>query len=195
VGDSVALDLSGATGIWGIQHPNNENVKVSINDTLVDFVWRNFSICSGRGAGMVIPVEKFARLECGNPSYRNVKFKAFIPGTQLMDSAILQLHNLPRVTFTGAAGPATVSKTAGGNPEWNFTGKYMYFDKIRFIPENCTGQNIEIAALSDPLEGKFYSNGFFYIPLSVMLAPCRYRILAVTPCNTFQLLGFVQVNP
>lgn len=192
-GDSLILDVVGATGVYASNHPNQKNFQLSINDTVVNYTWR--PVCNGRGAGIVIPVEKFASVECGSPGYRSALFKVSIPGTQIFDTARMNIYFLPRTQFTDATGPATVSKLAGGNPEWNYYGSKMFYNKIRFIPENCASQTIEIPALVPPTEPTFYTHGFFYIPLSVMLAPCKYRILAVTPCNSFQLLGFVQVNP
>ena len=197
-GDSTALNVSGATGIYAGVNNSNTNASLTVDGKNIPIGWRNYSICTfGLGGTITLDAEVFGELKCaGDPDWNNgqrkLLFKLFNPGTERFDTASYFVHWLPRMTYGGAAGPATVSISAGGFPQWTINGRYMYYQKARFVPVNCTGTPQEVAINHN---GKFYNSGTFPIPLSVLSADCSYQIFLVTHCGTLRLIGDIKINP
>ncbi|MGZ5191138.1 MAG: IPT/TIG domain-containing protein [Flavisolibacter sp.] len=197
-GDSVAMNMAGATGIFASVNNNNTNAVLEVDGINIPIKWRNYSACfSGLGGVITLEKEKFAKLKCtSDPDWGNggrmLKFKISNPGTNRFDSASYFVEWLPSQNFSSFSGSPNISMSAGGFPTWTIKGKNMTYLKARFTATNCSLTTQEVAINKN---GDFYDEGTFPIPLSVMTIGCNYSVSIINHCGQVRVLGGVQIKP
>jgi hypothetical protein len=197
-GDSVAMNMTGATGIFASINNNDKNAELEVDGINIPIKWRTYSACfSGLAGVIILEKEKFARLKCSTDSDwgnggRMLKFKIFNPGTNRFDTASYFVEWLPLQNFSSYVGAPTISKSAGGFPAWTIKGKDMSYQKARFTSTNCnlTPQEVEINH-----NGDFYNEGTIPIPLSILTVACNYSVSIINHCGNEKVLGSLKINP
>jgi hypothetical protein len=197
-GDSVMLNLAGATGIYASVNNNNKNAELTVDGTPVPIIWRNYSGCTnGLGAVLKLDKENYGKLKCpGDPDWggggRKMLFKVSNPGTNRSDTMSLFVEWSPTWNFGQYTGPSSVSMSAGGFPAWTIKGNNMSYQKARFTATNCTLTTQEVSISHN---GTFYDEGTIPIPLSVLTVGCNYQVSIITHCGVVRVLGGLQVKP
>jgi hypothetical protein len=199
-GDSVAMNMTGAVGIYASITGNNKNAELEVDGIKIPIKWRNYSACiSGLGGVITLEKEKFAELKCSSdPDWGNggrmLKFKIFNPGTERFDTASYFVEWLPVQNFSSFSGATTISMAAaaGSFPSWTIRGKNMSYQKARFTSTNCNLTPQEVTINHD---GDFYDEGTFAIPLSVLTIGCNYTVSIINHCGQVRVLGNVKINP
>lgn len=200
VGDSAMLEYGGHA-VGGLTSTGTiSKLRLSVDGNAVPIQYRpGVSGCDSRAVTFVLDANKFGETKCepkdaywgGTGKKRNFKF--YIedqPQSEVTKE--YWVFSLPDAEFAGASGPTTVSKAAGGNPEWTVTGKNMFYDKVRFIAQQpCTGT---VEALTT-CTNSFCEQFVFGIPLSLLSAGCTYTIVLVDVCGGLKSVGSVKVNP
>ena len=197
-GDSVALNITGATGIYASANSYRTNASLLVNGILHNIGWRNYTACNSSLGGVItLDPEVFGVLKCStDPDWNNggrmLPFKVFTPGTDRYDTTSLFVEWLPKQAYYSYTGPGTVSKTAGGFPTWNITGKNMSYKTARFTSTNCNLTPTEVAISHN---GTFYNDGSFPIPLAQLYDNCSYTVALISHCNTVRNIGTIKINP
>lgn len=197
-GDSTAMNMAGAVGIYASVNNNNKNAELEVDGINIPVKWRNYTACNSGLAGVItLEKEKFAELKCSSdPDWGNggrmLKFKVFNPGTERFDTASYFVEWLPFQNFSSFSGESTISLAAGGFPKWTIRGINMSFKKAKFTSTNCNLTPQEVTINHD---GDFYNEGTFPIPLSVMTVGCNYSVSISDHCGKVRVLGSVKINP
>ncbi|MGZ8518059.1 MAG: hypothetical protein ACXWWD_11945 [Chitinophagaceae bacterium] len=197
-GDSVMLNLAGATGIYASVNNNNKNAELTVDGIPVPITWRNYSGCTN-GLGAVITLDKavYGKLKCPSDADwggggRNMLFKVSNPGTNRFDTLSIFVNWMPSSTFSQHTGSSNVSMSAGGFPKWTIKGKNMTYHKARFTATNC---NLTAQEIAIDQAGTFYNEGTFAIPLAILTIGCNYSVSIFDHCGNQRVLGGVMITP
>jgi hypothetical protein len=125
----------------------------------------------------------------GGPA-RKFTFIGRVDGTNFADTTECYIFNHPNMTISGSEGPATVSKTGGGNPSVKVKGRHMYFTKVAWkaVGENVfhtTPPGVNLAATEVSIS----------IPLSLMVANKSYAAVGITECGLEVSLFGIGITP
>jgi hypothetical protein len=201
VGDSAMLEFAGHGLSNLISSGNVSKLRLSVDGAPVPAKFRpGISGCDSRAVSFILDANEF-----GDPSKCEPKdaywggtgkkrsFKFYLEGHP--DSEVSKeywVFSLPKPTYGGASGPTTVSKAAGGNPQWTVTGKNMFYNKVRFTAmQPCTG----FIEAETTCTNEFCDQFVFGIPLSLLTAACSYNVALVDVCGGFKTVGTITVNP
>jgi hypothetical protein len=199
VGDSAMLEYGGHGVSNLISSGNISKLRLSVDGIPVPITPRpGVSGCDSRAVTFLLDLTKFGDPKCepkdsywgGTGKKRNFTFY-INEQEQSKVSKEYWVFSLPKPTYGGVTGPTTVSKLAGGNPEWTVTGNNMYYHKVRFTAMSpCTGT----------VEAETTCNGFcdqfiFGIPLSLLTGGCSYNVSLLDICGGVKGIGTVVVNP
>jgi hypothetical protein len=200
-GDSVLLtggfygSLSGAGELHPKQAAVYDKLRLSVDGVSVPMKPRRISQ-SVNGFGIYLPAHDFSEIKCveGDNGWgdRAMDFEFSVLGTDLKTSKTLYVTYLPEFSVAGTDGPTQASKSLGGNPFWSVTGEDMYYSHAVFAPEcgGATNAEVEIAT-----PGTINTEYEIYIPLSLMIENCTYKIYLKTPCDETRLVGSVAIVP
>jgi hypothetical protein len=199
-GDSVAMNMAGASGLYASVNNNNTNAVLTVDGINMPIAWRDYSACTNSLGGVItLDKEVFGKLKCStDPDWggggRNLRFKISNPGTDRFDTVSFFVNWLPTQAFFNHTGSPSVSMSAGGFPSWTIKGKNMSYQKARFTTTfaGCpaTAQEVGISH-----SGTFYDEGVFPIPLSVLSVGCSYTVSLISHCGAVKILGGVQITP
>lgn len=196
IGDSVLLG-GGLQGNYAKQSPYWDKLRLSIEGIPVPIKYRKVSH-STSGWAFLLPTAQFGEVNCGEGENgwndRAMTFKFHLEGTDISDERDLYVQYLPDDVFINEVeGPKTVSKSTTLNPEWHVEGVDMYYDRVRFIPQEGCGNGTVTASVS-PSVG-FKNELFFGIPLSLLSAGCTYSVGLLDPCDDGEVIGSITINP
>ena len=197
-GDSAALNMAGATGIFASINRSDTNAVLTVDGANMPVAWRNYTACfSSLGGVITLDKETYGKLKCPtDPDWggggRNILFKLTTPGTNRFDTLSIFVNWLPRQGFSQHIGSPNISKSAGGFPTWKIYGTNMSYKKARFTATNCslTTQEIDISHNSI-----FYDEGTIAIPLSILTVGCNYSVSIVSHCGNVRVLGGLMITP
>lgn len=198
-GDSVILNggfyglKTGAGEAYHKQAGTYDKLRLRVDDIEVPIKYRKISN-SIQGWALYLPSDKFSVVRCdeGSEGDRDMLFEFYVLGTDKKSSRLLSVTYLPSDEIKTVTGPMVVSKSAGGNPFWTVTGKDMYYHNARFVPKTCSGESTEIQVAAPGTINQEFTVG---IPLSFLEEGCTYSIILVTPCDDFQQIGTVAIEP
>jgi hypothetical protein len=122
----------------------------------------------------------------GEPS-RKMTFMLKVEGTSKTVTREMFVLNQPAISIFNVTGPTSVSKSAGGTPSLEVTGKYMHFTLIKWT--SAAGS----FTVNSPNQGITNSLSLF-IPLSLMQSGYGYTALGVTTCGNEITIGGVTVT-
>lgn len=201
VGDSAMIEYGGF-GVGNLNASGNlTKVRLTVDGAPVPITHRpGVSGCDSRAFTFKLDENEFGDPGKCDPidSYwggmgKKRTFKFFIQDQPQSEySKEYWVFSHPKPTYSGASGPTSVSKAAGGNPQWTVTGKNMFYNKVRFTAlSGCTGTAEALTTCTN----EFCDQFVFGIPLSLLTAGCSYSVSLVDVCGGFKLIGNIAVNP
>jgi hypothetical protein len=189
-GDSVVMG-AGIRGLYAQESGYNNQLKLSVNGTQVNYILRSIGPTCG-GIAFSLDPAIFADINnctvlpgsLGEPC-RKMTFTLSINGTNKSVSEEYFVRNHPAIVISQVIGNNNISISAGGNPYLDVKGKNMYFTDIKW---SSTG---ELPITTAPPPGTFMSEMRLFIPLSLLLPGKTYAITGISQCNQQTTIGYI----
>lgn len=183
--------------LYGRESGYYDKIKISVNSTQLNTVDRIFQGATCNGYAFVLDAATYSDVNnCTQPAgygggaARKFTFIGRVEGTDFADTTECYVFNQPNMTVSGSTGPATVSKSAGGNPTVKVMGKYMYFTKVAW---KASGENVFHTTPQGLSLASTETN--IFIPLSLMVANKSYTATGITECGLEVSLFTIGITP
>jgi hypothetical protein len=174
-----------------------DKIKLYVNGAPINAIDRYFTGATCGGLTFVLDPITFCEVNnCTQPSgynggpARKFTFIGKVDGTDIADTTECYIFNQPNMVITKVEGAGAISKSAGGNPYVTLTGKYMYFNQIRW-------QSNQQPFTTDPPAGISLNSteAKIFVPLSLMVANDSYTAIGILPCGKEVVLFGLSILP